>query len=73
MSSERPSTTLAALTIFWIVYGLTATFALYQAMQGVNRELFVILGGVGALLVVATFALIWHDRTRQRPTDRHHR
>jgi len=70
MLTQRLSPALAALTIFWIVYGITAAFALYQAMQDVNRELFVILAGTGAVLVVATFALVWRDRAAPGPTER---
>jgi hypothetical protein len=70
MFTRRLSPASAALTIFWIMYGITAAFALYQAMQDVNRDLFLILAGTGALLVVATFALIWHDRAAPARTNR---
>ena len=66
---QRPSPALAALTLFWIAYAITAAVALYQALPGVNRDLFLILGGSTALLVVGTFALIWRDHARLTRTD----
>jgi hypothetical protein len=61
---KRPSLAITALIIFWTAYGLVAAFALYQALQPLNRELFLILGGTGVILVIATLALL-----RRAPSD----
>lgn len=67
---QRSSPALATLAIFWIVYGIGAPSALYQALPPVNRELLLILGGTGVILVIGIFALSLRGRSRSSAADR---
>jgi len=59
-----PSPALTALGFFWAVYGIVAAFALYQELLPVQRELLVILGGTGVILVAITWVLLRRGRSR---------
>jgi len=65
---KRPAPALAMLIVFWVVYGVVAAIALYRALPPLQRELLVLLGGTGALLVAASFVLLWRVPFRA-PSD----
>lgn len=57
---KRPSAALTMLIFFWVIYGLVAAVALYQAMPPLHLQLLVLLGGIGAVLAAASVVLLWH-------------
>lgn len=59
---KRPSPAITILTLFWAVYGIVASVALYRALPPLHRELLAILGGGGAALAAASVALLWRMR-----------
>ena len=65
----RPSLPLTTLIIFWLVYGVAAAHALYQALPRLNRELLLILGGAGIFPAVATFTFLLYARSRHSIDD----
>jgi hypothetical protein len=55
---KRPSPALTMLFFFWAVYGLVAATVLYRALAPLQRDLLLLLGGIGAVLVVVSFVLL---------------
>jgi len=47
------------LMFFWTAYGVVAAIVLYQALPPLQWELLLLLGGIGAALVVASLVLLW--------------
>lgn len=66
---RRPSPALATLTVFWIAYGIVATVTLYQALSPLKRDLLLILGWMGAILVMGTLALWDRIRSSSSPAE----
>jgi hypothetical protein len=69
---KRPSSASTAVITFWVVYGVVAAWALNDALSPLKRELVLVLGGAGAILVVVTFALLFRARSsssRHRGAD----
>jgi hypothetical protein len=66
---QRLSSGTKVLVVFWIAYGIVAASALYQALPPVNRDLLLILGGTGAILVIGTFGVVLRNRL-VRPAER---
>lgn len=56
---KRPSPALTMLMFFWTVYGVVAAMVLYQALPPLQWELLLLLGGIGAALVVGSLVLLW--------------
>lgn len=48
------------LIFFWVIYGLVAGVALYRAMPPLQLHLLILLGGIAAVLAVASALLLWH-------------
>jgi hypothetical protein len=75
-SMKRPSPALTMLIFFWTVYGVVAAIALSRALPPLQWELLLLLGGIGAALVVASLVLLWRGPSgaladeRVRPTLR---
>lgn len=65
---KRPTPALTVLIVFWVAYGLVAAIVLYRALPPLQRELLVLLGGTAAVLVAASFVLLWRVRFRA-PSD----
>lgn len=57
---KRPSAALTMLIFFWLIYGLVAAVALYQAMPPLQLQLLILLGGIAAVLAAASVVLLWH-------------
>jgi len=57
---KKLSTALTMLIFFWVIYGLVAAVALYQALPPVQLQLLVLLGGIAAVLAAASVVLLWH-------------
>ena len=66
---RRPSSALAMLIFFWLVYGFIAAAVLYRTLPPLQLELLMILGGVGAVLVVASLVLLWRAPSPGRPSS----
>jgi hypothetical protein len=64
---QRPSPAFATLTAFWILYVIVAAITLYQALSPLKRNLLLILGGMGAILVIGTLALLRRTRSSSPP------
>ncbi len=47
------------LMFFWTVYGGVAAIVLYRNLPPLQWELLLLLGGIGAALVVASLVLLW--------------
>ena len=54
---KRPPPALTMLIFFWTVYGAVAAIALYRALPPLQWELLLLLGGIGASLVVSSLVL----------------
>jgi len=65
----RPTPALATLSLFWIIYGIVAAVTLYQALEPLKRDLLLILGGTGAILVMGTLALLRRTRSPSSPAE----
>ena len=52
------------LTFFWTVYGVAAAIVVYRASSPLQWELLLLLGGIGALLVVQPCASLARARRR---------
>ena len=57
---KRPSAALTMLIFFWVIYGLVAGVELYRAMPPLQLHLLILLGGIAAVLAVASALLVWH-------------
>ena len=66
---QRLSLATKVLVVFWTAYGMVAVYTLHQALPPVSRDLLLILGGMGAILVIATFAIVLRNRLA-RSADR---
>lgn len=67
---KTPSAALTMLTFFWLIYGVVAAVALYRALPPVHLELLVLLGGIGAVLVAASFVLLRRQRSGLSASER---
>ena len=55
---KRPPPALTMLIFFWTVYGVVAAIVLYRALPPLQWELLLLLGGIGASLVVSSLVLL---------------
>ena len=55
---RKPSPAVFTLIVFWTAYTIAAAWTLYWATPPLSRDLLLILGGYGAILAVATVAIL---------------
>jgi hypothetical protein len=58
-----PLATIVAVAL-WIAYGTACGLLLFNAAAGIQRDLLLILGGLGVLTAIVTGALFLYDQRR---------